>query len=81
MNRTSARFWTLIFKISSFACIACESQQMSGSCVAPHVRMLIAFSDFTEGRGALCTGWTDLVRFPDLPQEQLQDESLKRADL
>ena len=56
MNRTSAKFWTLIFKISSFVCIAYESQQNNGSCVAPYVRMLIAFSDFTEERGVLYTG-------------------------
>ena len=54
MNRTSATFWTLTFKISSFVCIAYESQQNNGSCVAPYVRMLIAFSDFTEERG-FCT--------------------------
>lgn len=41
------------FKISSFVCIAYESQQNNASCVAPYVRMLIAFSDFTEERGSV----------------------------
>ena len=51
MNRTSAKFWTLIFKISSFVCIAYESQKKSGSCVAPYVRMLIASPTSLRGSG------------------------------
>ena len=50
-SRTNSHW--VIFKTSSFVCIAYKNQQNNGSCVAPYVRMLIAFSDFTDGEGGV----------------------------